>query len=125
MVGELRPGSKLVLLLLPIIILDWVLIAINITIYHNPNTTQFPILNEYRTSLTFGGKLSFDVGNLTFLVDNNEKGSPKTLYVYGLNVQNTLVGSSSYLADDTHNINTQTKLTITPKNTMADPNSTI
>jgi hypothetical protein len=111
----MRPGSKLVLLLLPIMVSDMVLIVI---IVLNLTTTQFPILNDDKTSLTFDGKSYFQDGNLKFLVDNNGKGSLKILYSYGLDAQDTVNSSSSYLVDDTHKINADTKLTIKPNNTI-------
>jgi hypothetical protein len=120
-IAQRSPGSKLVLLLLPVIVSAIVLIAMNAYIYSSNNMTQFlPYLNGNKTSLTFDGKSFFHEGNLEFLINNNEKGSLKTLSVYGLNTHDSINASSSYLVDDTHKINTNTKLTITSKNTTAD-----
>ncbi len=75
---------------------------------------QFPYLNDNKTTLTFDGKSSFHDGNWEFLVDNNEKGSLKSLNVYGLNNQDTIKTSSSYLVDAIHKLNTDARLVIYP-----------
>ena len=72
-------------------------------------------------SLTFDGKASFHDGNLELLVDNNQKGSPKILNVYGLDREDQISKSSSYLVDDTHKINTYTMLTLASNNPSANP----
>lgn len=119
--GRLRPGLKLVLLLLPIIVLMVALVTINTFLYMYPNSTQFSFLNDNKVSLTFDGKSSFHDGNLELLVDNNQKGSPKILNVYGLDRDDQISKSSSYLVDDTHKINTYTMLTLASNNPGAIP----
>ena len=110
-IGRRSPGSKLVLLLLPIIISDLVLIIVSITAL-DYNNRQVPFLNDNKTSLTFSGKSSFHDGNLEFLIDNNGNDSPKIMYIYGLDPQDKVIKNSSYLVDDIHKINTDSRLAI-------------
>jgi hypothetical protein len=110
-IGRRSPWSKLVLLLLPIIVSDLVLIIVSITAL-DYNNRQVPFLNDNKTALTFGDKSSFHDGNLEFLIDNNGNDSPKIMYVYGLDPQDKVIKSSSYLVDDIHKISTDSRLAI-------------
>jgi hypothetical protein len=80
---ELSPRYKLIVVLFPIIIFLIFLIGYNMFFtwqnYYNDTWN-----NNNKTLLTFDRMITQTSGNLMFLINNNDKYSPKTLNVYGL-----------------------------------------
>jgi hypothetical protein len=67
-----KPRHKLILALVPVIIIDLALILTNgmtFTFFG----LSFPLWDEYKTTLNFDGKMIFNDGNYTFIINNGVK----------------------------------------------------
>jgi hypothetical protein len=58
-------------------------------------------LDSPKTTMTFDGELVFDEGNLTFSINNRNKGDSKILFVYGLDKEKSVNISASRITDET------------------------
>jgi hypothetical protein len=96
-----RPRHKLILYLILFIIFD-----ITLTIIMTLNALGVPLLvwDEYKTTMTFDGKLIYKEDNLTFQIDNANKSDSKTLVIYGLNNATSVNITASHITDETNNI---------------------
>jgi hypothetical protein len=101
-VKDWKPRHKLILALVPLIIIDLALILTNgmtFTFFG----LSFPLWDEYKTTLSFDGKMIFNDGNYTFIINNGVKNLPKTLLIYGLNNTNHVMITASNITDEATN----------------------
>jgi hypothetical protein len=104
-----RPRHKLILYLILFITSD-----ITLTIIMTLNALGGPLhaWDEYKTTMTFDGKLIYKEDNLTFQIDNGKKSDSKTLVIYGLNNAASVNITASHITDETTNIFENLNVTI-------------